>query len=127
MVDRCHEGPGGRRSCRAPDSPHPPVVRDSARCTALAVVVWIGGGAAALAGHSISHYPSYYPDEIRIDTIDPAAAARSLGAGTLHAYVGAAPAFEGHVPDHVSAVPSLGSFLILAFNDAAPSFAAPDN
>jgi hypothetical protein len=67
---------------------------------ALTVVLCIGGGAAALAGHSISHYPSYYPDEMRIDAIDPAAAAKSLGDGTLHAYVGAAPAFEGYVPDH---------------------------
>ena len=93
---------------------------------ALAAVLSIGEGAAALAGHSLGHYPSYYPDEIRIDTVDPAAAARSLGDGTLHAYVGETPAFAGRVPDHVEPVTSLGSFLVLAFNTAAPSFASRD-
>ena len=65
---------------------------------ALALVLCAGGSGTALAGHSLGHYPSYYPDEIRIEVLAPAAAARSLGAGTLHAYVGAAPAFEGPIP-----------------------------
>ena len=41
------------------------------------------------AGHSVGHYPSYYPDEIRIDAVDPAAAGKGLVDETLHAYVGA--------------------------------------
>ena len=94
---------------------------------AIALVLCAGGSAAALAGHSLGHYPSYYPDEIRIDILDPAAAARSLGDGTLHAYVGEAPAFKGPVPDHVRPVTSLGSFLVLAFNGAAPAFASPES
>jgi hypothetical protein len=94
---------------------------------ALALVLCAGGGGAALAGHSLGHYPSYYPDEIRIDLLDPAAAGRSLGDGTLHAYVGAAPAFAGPVPGHVGPVTSLGSFLVLAFNGAAPAFASAES
>ena len=94
---------------------------------ALALVLCAIGSGAALAGHSLGHYPSYYPDEIRIDVLDPAAAGRSLGDGTLHAYVGAAPAFEGPVPGHVGPVTSLGSFLVLAFNGAAPAFASAES
>ena len=93
---------------------------------ALAVVLGVGGGGSALAGHSLGHYPSYYPDEIRIDAVDPAGAASGLRDGTLHAYVGAAPDFGGRVPDHVEAVTSLQSFLVLTLDSAAPSFAAPD-
>ena len=97
------------------------------RRAALALVLCAIGSGAALAGHTLGHYPSYYPDEIRIDLLDPAAAARSLGDGTLHAYVGAAPAFQGPVPDHVAPVTSLGSFLVLAFNGAAPAFASAES
>jgi hypothetical protein len=94
---------------------------------ALALVLCAIGGGAALAGHTLGHYPSYYPDEIRIDILDPTAAGTSLGAGTLHAYVGAAPAFKGPVPEHVRPVTSLGSFLVLAFDGAAPAFASPES
>jgi hypothetical protein len=96
------------------------------RRATLAAVLCVFGGAAALAGHSLGHYPSYYPDAIRIDTIDPATAAGSLADGTLQAYVGAMPAFEGRVPDHVAPVTSLGSFLVLALDRAAPSFTSAD-
>ena len=97
------------------------------RRAALALVLSAGGSGAALAGHSLGHYPSYYPDEIRIDVLGPAAAARSLGEGTLHAYLGETPAFEGPVPDHVRLVTSLGSFLVLAFDGAAPSLGSPES
>ena len=82
---------------------------------ALAITLAAGGG-AALAGHTIGHYPSYYPDEILIDTVDPATAAKRLADNTLHAYIGAAPAFQGRPADHVRAVDSLGSLLVLRFD-----------
>ncbi len=66
------------------------------------------------AGHSVGHYPSYYPDEIRIDVVDPAAAAKGLADETLHAYVGAAPRFAGRSPKHVKSATSLGSLLVLS-------------
>ena len=75
---------------------------------------------------SVGHFPSYYPGEIRIEAVDPAAAAKGLSDGTLHAYVGAAPVFAGPVPGHVQSVRSLGSFLILSFNATSPRFASAD-
>jgi len=81
-----------------------------------ALVVLGGRGSA---GHQIGHYPSYYPDEIRIDVVDPAAAGRDLEAGTLHAYVGAAPQFAGPAPEHAKPVTSLGSFVVVTIDAAA--------
>jgi hypothetical protein len=97
------------------------------RRAVIATVLCLAESTATLAGHSISHYPSYYPDEIRIDVLNPAAAGRSLGDGTLHAYVGAAPEFAGPIPDHVRPLRSLGSFLVLAFDGGAPAFASPES
>ena len=74
----------------------------------------------------MGHYPSYYPDEIRIDVVDPAAAAKGLSDETLHAYVGAAPSFTGPVPEHVKQVQSLGSFLVLSFSSASPRYASAE-
>jgi len=91
----------------------------------LAAGLLVAGGQGG-AGHQVSHYPSYYPDEIRIDAVDPAAAAKGLADETLHAYVGAAPSFAGPVPEHVKAVQSLGTFLVLSFDTASARFASAD-
>ena len=92
---------------------------------ALAAALLVAGGQSG-AGHSVGHYPSYYPDEIRIDAVDPAAAGKGLVDETLHAYVGAAPSFAGPVPEHVKSVKSLGSFLVLSFNTASARFASAE-
>ena len=78
------------------------------------------------AGHQVGHYPSYYPDEIRIDAIDPAAAGKALGEETLHAYIGAAPGFTGPLPEHVKPVSSLGWFIVLSVDSASARFASPE-
>ena len=91
----------------------------------LAGALAVAGGQGS-AGHQVGHYPSYYPDEIRIDVVDPAAAAKGLGDETLHAYVGASPNFVGPVPEHVKSVKSLGSFRVLSFNDASARFASAE-
>ena len=91
---------------------------------ALAFVLLVCGWSPADAGHGINHYPSYYPDEIRIEAMDPATAALGLVDKTLHAYLGVAPAFDRRIPDHVKAVESLGSFLVLGFNLASKAFAS---
>jgi hypothetical protein len=52
---------------------------------ALAAAVLFGGAGPAPAGHTLAHYPSYYPDEIVVEALDPAAAARRLADETLHA------------------------------------------
>lgn len=92
----------------------------------LALVVAGVEGSPAVAGHGVSHYPSYYPDEIRIEAMDPATAALGLERKTLHAYVGAVPAFDGRVPAHVKPLRSLGSFLVLAFDPASKVFASAE-
>lgn len=70
----------------------------------------------ARAGHEAPLYPSYYPQEIRIERVDPAAAARLLPAGKIHAYIGQTPAFAGPAPQSVRFVESLGSFLVVRLN-----------
>lgn len=90
---------------------------------ALIAALVVAGGRGS-AGHQVGHYPSYYPDEIRVDVADPAEAARGLADGSLHAYVGTAPAFSGPLPPHVKVVTSFGSFLVLSFNPAAARFAS---
>jgi hypothetical protein len=91
----------------------------------LVVGLFVAGGQGS-AGHSVGHYPSYYPHEIRIEALDPAAAAKRLNDGTLHAYVGAPPQFTGAVPNHLRSARSLGSFLVVSFNTAAPAFASAE-
>ena len=83
-----HERAGGRT--------HPgrfasrdPVRRGAARRAAgvaLAAGLLVAGGQGG-AGHSVGHYPSYYPDEIRIDAVDPAAAGKGLVDGKPAVYV----------------------------------------
>ena len=67
---------------------------------------------SARAGHELPFYPGYYPQEIRLETLTPAAAAPQLRSGTLHAYVGADPFAGGRLPANVSAVESLQGYLV---------------
>jgi hypothetical protein len=103
----------------------------SVRCwlASSAAVAVIAAGLLAIggqsgAGHSIGHYPSFYPDEISVEAVDPVVAAKRLGDETLHAYVGAEPNFAGPAPAHIHTVRSLGSLIVLTFNTAAPRFAS---
>ena len=91
---------------------------------AILVAGLLVAGGQGSAGHSVAHFPSYYPDEIRIEATDPAAAAKGLSNETLHAYVGATPDFGGPVPGHVQSVRSLGSFFILSFDATSARFAS---
>ena len=76
------------------------------------------------AGHEVTFYPSYYPDEIRIDTLKPAAAAALLADKKLHAFLGEIPGGAERLPDHVKLVESLESFVVLDFNPASRAFAS---
>ena len=62
----------------------------------------------AHAGHEFPFYPSFYPQEITVEALDAATAARRFGEGTLHAYAG------GAVPesDKTAAVSSLGGYVV---------------
>ena len=92
----------------------------------LAVGILVAGGQGG-AGHSVGHFPSFYPDEVRIDAVDPASAGKGLVDGTLHAYVSAVPIFAGPMARHVKSVRSLGSFLVLTFNTTSAPFASADS
>src|SRR5262245_4580394 len=74
---------------------------------------------AAEAGHELPYYPSYYPQEIRLEALEPGVAARRLQDNTLHAYVGSEPLFATQRPDHVDAITVLGSYMVATFNSAA--------
>ena len=73
----------------------------------------------ARAGHEMPYYPSFYPHEIRLEVVGPVTAAQRLQEHSLHAYLGGMPDFAGQVPAHVSAVPSLASYLVLTFDGEA--------
>jgi hypothetical protein len=68
---------------------------------------------AAQAGHEVPYYPSFYPQEIRLEPLTPerAAAEFSNTADPLHAYLGMSPQFTGEAPAHLKSVTSLHSFI----------------
>lgn len=82
----------------------------------LFFVVSLALAPAARGGHEPPIYPSYYPQEIRIEPLDATAAAAALLENRIQAYVGGAPAFAGAVPEFIDFVESLGSYLVLRLN-----------
>lgn len=94
------------------------------RCIQLALVCVgiLAAADTARAGHAIVVPPSYYPQEIRIETVDPASAGVQLQKNTLQAYVGSTPHFTGGAPKELKAVESLGGFMVLSFNPASKRF-----
>src|SRR6185369_9530878 len=52
------------------------------------------------AGHEVPYYPSFYPQEIRIEPLDPASAGKEFLNKTapLNVYIGASPRFDGQAP-----------------------------
>jgi hypothetical protein len=79
---------------------------------------------AAYPGHELPYYPSYYPQEIRIEAIEAHAAATLLQKSAIHAYIGPDPFPSGKIPANVGAAASLGAYLVVTFNPA--SAALPD-
>jgi hypothetical protein len=70
----------------------------------------------ARSGHEFPVYPSYYPHEIRIETMAPDQAAALLLEGKIQAYIGTEPRFTRPAPDSIRAVDSLGTLLIVRVN-----------
>jgi hypothetical protein len=87
-----------------------------------ALAASLAGGAGARAGHEFPFYPSYYPQEITVAVVPPAAAVAKLGDGSLHAYVGADPLGGRPAPPGVAQVESLGGYVVVTLNPAAPFF-----
>jgi hypothetical protein len=78
----------------------------------------------ARAGHELPFYPGYYPQEIRVETLTPAAAVPLLRNSTLHAYAGADPFAGGRLPANVSAVESLAGYVVATAGAPTPDAAA---
>jgi hypothetical protein len=70
----------------------------------------------AKAGHESPFYPSFYPQEIRIETLDPPTAAASWPKARVHAYVGDNLFVGGPMPADATEVASLRSYLVLTFD-----------
>jgi len=79
---------------------------------------------SARADHELPFYPSFYPQEIRIETLDPAAALAGWPKARVHAYVGDDPFAGATVPDDATAVTSLRSYLVLSFDAASGRYGA---
>ena len=71
---------------------------------------------AAEAGHEPPVYPSYYPQEIRIETIEPQAAGQALSEGRIQAYFGPVSPFPTGAGTSLNFVESLTSFLVVRIN-----------
>jgi len=99
-----------------------PMVKPLSLLAALAATLAIA--TVGRGGHELPMYPSYYPHEIAIETIPPERAAPLLLENKIQAYLGPQPPFSGDVPASIRAVESLGSFVIVLRNPAAPTDAA---
>jgi hypothetical protein len=92
----------------------------SRRPAILAVLLGVGLAVGrGEAGHELSFYPSFYPQEIKVSGLDRAAAARLLERKSLHAYIGADPFAAGAAPKHITHAPSFGSYILLSHERAA--------
>jgi len=87
----------------------------------LTVSILIAVAGASRAGHEITFYPSFYPQEITVQTMDGATAARLLGKSTVQAYLGD-PFARGAVPAHIVHAESLGPRIVLTFERSAAGF-----
>ena len=83
------------------------------------LAVLLAASAPARGGHEFPIYPSFYPQEIRIEPVAPDSAAALLAEGRIHAYVGAEPAAAETLPEFVAHVESLGAYIVLTVNPAS--------
>lgn len=78
------------------------------------------GATIAQGGHELPIYPSFYPHEIEIRTIAPAAAAQALEVGQLQAYVGSGLTFPAKLLPDVQAIETLSGYVLLRINPESP-------
>jgi hypothetical protein len=91
---------------------------------ALTLAVLLLTALAAYAGHELTFYPSYYPQEVTVRFVaQPATAAALLRKNALHAYVGADPFAGSQAPAETGWVESLRGWVVLTFPRAAAGFA----
>ncbi len=77
----------------------------------------------AWAGHELTFYPSFYPQEVTVHWVDPRTAGPLLVKNTLHAYIGSDP-FPDRPPEKIRYVESLRGFMVLTFTRPAGEPAA---
>ncbi len=88
--------------------------------TFLLVIFVIALFAPTRAGHETPIYPSYYPQEIRIEPVEPASAADALREGRIQAYIGAEPTDSANLGEAIAFVESLGPTLVVGVNPDSP-------
>ena len=81
----------------------------------------------AWAGHELTFYPAFYPQEVTVRWVEPRAAGALLVKNALHAYAGADP-FPAGAPEKIRHAESLRGWVVLTFRrpagDAEPRCAA---
>ncbi len=89
---------------------------------AIAAVILVTVLAIAIptrAGHEATFLPSYYPQEIRIESVDSTAAAGLLQRAAIHAVVGDDLFGSRPAPDRVATVESLGAYVVVTLNSGS--------
>jgi len=84
--------------------------------TLAGVAVALAWAAVVMGGHEMSVYPSFYPHDIRIETMPPQRAARLLADSSIQAYIGREPQIARAQSESMQAVESLGSIVIVRVN-----------
>ncbi len=87
---------------------------------ALLIACVCAGTQHASAGHESPYYPSFYPQEIRLESVQATSVPALFQKNSLHAYVGSDPFTGGSLPATLSPVESLGSFVVVSFNPGSP-------
>jgi hypothetical protein len=87
----------------------------------LGIALWVALATQGDAGHEFPFYPSYYPQEIQIEVVDPGAAAGRFKDGSLHAYLGGDPYGGAAPPPGVGTVDSLGGYVVVAPTPGSPA------
>ena len=82
----------------------------------LLLMALFAASAVIYGGHEMPVYPSYYPQEIRVETVAPQAAAQLLQDAKIHAYVGDERVFDKSTPKSIGYVDSLGAYVVLSLN-----------
>jgi hypothetical protein len=90
------------------------------RRRAIALVVTVLAASPARAGHEMTFYPSFYPQEISVRFVEPPAAAALLKTNALHAYAGADAGGGGQPARYAE---SLQGYVVLTFRPGAGAFA----
>jgi hypothetical protein len=88
----------------------------------VTLVIWLLATAPGETGHEFPFYPSFYPQEITLEVLDPAQAPARFADGSLHAYAGGDAFSRGPAPANVGTVESLGAYVVITLNPQAPFF-----